>query len=186
MRRRWFLGGVAALAGCSSTPTVYYELAAVPGAVDGGVTRRIGVRALSIPGYLDQGGVPKIGGAYQFASYANDLWAEDLADMLQTVMVEDLAQRLPAATVIGTTGAIGAPSDARVEINVLRFDPDPSGTVVLSAQIAIEDGTTSAVRRISAFTARAAAAGAAPADIVAVMSALWGQAADRVAQMLAA
>ena len=95
---------------------------------------RVGVLSISIPDDLNQNGIAYGGSGNQFDVYSNDLWAGRLADMLQDVMVQDLAQRLPQATVIGSGGSIGLPFDVIVEINVLRFDPDGTGNVVLSAQ----------------------------------------------------
>lgn len=174
----------ASLAGCVSVPSHYYRLAVVPGTIRRNVTQRIGVRSISIPGYLDQNGIARPGGGYQFNSYPNDLWAESLTGMLQSVMVQDLVQRLPAAEVIGSGGAIGARSDILVEINVLRFDPDASGRVVLTAQVSIETGATRAVLQLRTFTSQAAPAGPGAADIVAVMSTLWAAAADEIAILL--
>lgn len=187
-RRAWLMGmgatALGALAGCASAPTQYYRLAPVPGAADPGVTGRISVRSISIPGYLDADGIAKPGGPYQYNSFANALWAEPLADLLQSAMVQDLAQRLPQAVVIGAGGAIGAPADRIVEINVLRFDPDASGHIVLIAQAALRspDAGGTAVTRSIRLTAPC---GAAPGDIAAAMSALWGQAADTLASALA-
>jgi uncharacterized lipoprotein YmbA len=123
--------------------------------------------------------------AYQYATYPNDVWAEPLADMLQADMVQELAQRLPGATVIASGGAIGAPSGVAVEMNVLRFDPDPDGEIDLSVQISIRRGSGDAAYRTLAFERRLAPAEPGAVGEVAAMSALWGQAADQVAALLA-
>jgi uncharacterized lipoprotein YmbA len=142
------------------------------------------VRSVSVPGYLDQDGIGKAGGVYEFSSYPNDVWAEPLADMLQGVMVQELSQRLPGATVLPDGGAIGAPADAVVEVNVLRFDPDAAGDVILDAQIAVRRGTGNKVWRTVDFM-RQARGGDSAVAIVAAMSALWSQAADATALLLA-
>jgi uncharacterized lipoprotein YmbA len=181
---RGFLGvGAAALTGCAATPTNYYRLAAVPGPIRDGATPSIGVRSVSIPGYLDQTNIVKPGGAYSFDTYANELWAGPLADMLQAVMVQDLAQRLPQATVIGSGGAIGAPAGLLVEINVLRFDPDAGGQIALLAQIAVKSGADQN-RWTTRSYAASAPGGVFAVDNVAAMSRLWGSAADQVAAMI--
>jgi uncharacterized lipoprotein YmbA len=178
---------VAALAGCgSSPPTRYYRLAEVPGAIRNAMPFTVGVRSVSIPGYLDQNGIAKGGDAYQFSVYGNDLWADQLANMLQAVMVEDLAQRLPASTVIGSGGSIGVASDVLVEINVLRFDPDSTGKIALSAQFAIKGGRNRALWLTQSFARDAAPAGVDISDIVATMSMLWAALADQVAESIAA
>jgi uncharacterized lipoprotein YmbA len=174
----------AALAGCASAPTRYYRLAAVPGPVEPGVKARISVRSISIPSYLNADGIAKPGGAYQYSRFPNALWASPLADLLQSLMVQDLAQRLPQAVVIGAGGAIGLPADRIVEINVLRFDPAASGELTLIAQASIRSPNAGAVGTTRSIRLSAPCS-AAPADIAAVMSTLWGKAADVLAQALA-
>ncbi|MDD2704485.1 MAG: PqiC family protein [Acidocella sp.] len=184
MRRRGLLAGAAvlALAGCASPPARYYRLAAVPGAVHGGTGARVGVRNVGLPGYLDQTNLPKPGGAYELDSFPNDLWAGSLAPMLQAAMVQDLAQRLPADTVLADGGAIGAAPDVLVEIQIFHFEPDNAGTVTLTAQLATRPAA-SQDWRMQTFTA-SAPGGTTPLGIVAVMSTLWGQAADVVAGLV--
>lgn len=171
--------GVAALAGCASTPTQYYRLSALPGPILNTAPQSIRIRNISIPGYLDQNNIAKPGGAYQFDSYPNALWADSLGNMLQSTLVEDLTQRLPQVTVTGD-GAIGAAAGLLVEINVLRFDPDPSGSIILIAQIALKtpDGSFRLTKTIQSSGAPATpdAAGTAAA-----MSALWAGLANEIA-----
>ncbi len=174
---------VAGLAGCSPA-AAQYRLLAEPGPVLGGAGLAVGVRSISLPGYLDQNNIVSSGAGYQVARFPNDVWAESLADMLQSVMVQELAQRLPAATVIATGGAIGAPVGVVVEMNVLRFDPDQEGRIALDVQISVRRGSDARQWRTLDFARQAAASGAGAVGIVAAMSGLWGQAADQVAALL--
>lgn len=177
----------ATLTGCaSSAPTQYYRLAALPGLPRNSAPLQIGVRSIGIPGYLDQNAIARPSGGDEFDSFANALWAAPLAGMLQSVMVQNLTQRLPDATVLATGGAIGAPAALLVEIEILRFDPDPSGTIELTAQIAIRAATGTPDWRIQTFSTQAPLAGPQPADIVAVMTTLWAKAADQLASRIAA
>lgn len=186
VKRRAVLWGLPfALAGCSSPPAQYYRLAAVPGTAGSGGPNAVGVRGINIPGYLDQNNIVKPSGAYQFDSFANELWAEPLGDMLQGVLVQDLAQRLPDATVVASGGAITVPADVLVEINVLSFEPDASGQVTLNAQIALKSGADRALWATGNFQ-KSADAGAGAAGTVAAMSTLWGMAADQAAAMIVA
>jgi uncharacterized lipoprotein YmbA len=173
------------LAGCAApAPTAYYRLTALPGASVAVAPATIGVRSINIPGYLNQNNIARPAGPYQFASYPNDLWAEPLADMLQSVMAQDLAQRLPGATVLANGGGVEAPEAVLVEMNVQSFDPGPDGRVTLQAQVAIKTG----VHRILCET-RTLQASATPGPgatgIVAAMSQLWAGAADQVAALVA-
>jgi uncharacterized lipoprotein YmbA len=184
-RRNTLLGGaILALSGCAAAPpTQYYRLAPLPGIPRNGVTARIGVRSIGIPGYLDQTAIARPSGGYQFNSFANQLWAESLGGMLQSVMVQNLAQRLPDATVLASGGAIGAPAAWLIEINLLRFDPAPSGDIILTAQIAIRPATTTTHWQIQTFSAHATPTGPGAADIVAAMTKLWAAAADQIASI---
>jgi uncharacterized lipoprotein YmbA len=177
-----FIAGLA-LAGCSA-PAVDYRLRAEPGPVVSGAAMAVSVRGVNVPGFLDQNGIAKLSGAYRYDSYPNDVWAEPLADMLQAVMVQELGPRLPAAVVVASGGAIGVPVQMVVEINVLRFDPDPDGRIDLDAQISVRRGGDNRVVRTVDFQ-RLAAPAAGPLAEVAAMSGLWAQAADAVAALLA-
>jgi len=175
-------GGLATLSGCAASPTNDYRLRVIPGAILPGRSI-IAVRGISIPGYLDQTGIQRPSTGDQFATFANELWAEPLADLLQGTMVQELAQRLPGATVLGSGSAIGAPPDKTVEINILRFDAGADGQLVLLAQIAVKSTGPNASWTKQNFTA-AAPASTDPAGTVAVMSTLWAQAADQTAALL--
>ena len=187
-RRRCISNGALAIAAtlsnCRSPPAHYYRLLASPGLVLESPPLRVGVLSISIPDDLDQNGIAYGGSGNQFDVYSNDLWAGRLAAMLQDVMVQNLAQRLPQATVVGSSGSIGLPFDAIVEINVLRFDPDGTGNVVLAAQISVksEHGHGSQVTR--SLTEKAGVERNAAPDFVAAMNWLWTAAADQIAAMI--
>jgi uncharacterized lipoprotein YmbA len=196
LRRRAFLRGgaaigaigavgAAALAGCASAPTNYYRLAVIQGAVNRGPAPKIGVRSINVPGYLGQNGIAKAGGNYQFSSFANDLWAEPLNGMLQDVTVQELAQRLPAATVLGSGGSIAATSDLLIELNVLRFDPDSSGQITLTVQAALKAGQDYHILTVQSFTSTASPAGPDVTDMLACMSTLWAKFVDQLAALCA-
>jgi uncharacterized lipoprotein YmbA len=181
--RIWWVLVLAGLAGCSA-PATDYRLQAGPGPVAGQGAEAVSVRGVNVPGFLDQDGIPKLSGAYQYASWPDDVWAEPLADMLQAVMVQELGQRLPAATVVPSGGAIGAPAQAVVEMNVLRFDPDPDGRIDLDVQISVRRGSDNRLWRTVDFNRFATPSAAGPLAEVAAMSGLWAQAADEVAALL--
>jgi uncharacterized lipoprotein YmbA len=182
--RFWRVVLLAGLAGCAA-PATDYRLQAAPGPVAGAAAAAVSVRGVNVPGFLDQDGVPKLSGAYQYASWPNDVWAEPLADMLTAVMVQDLGQRLPQASVVASGGAIGAPAQAVVELNVLRFDPDPDGRIDLDVQISVRRGSDNRLWRTVDFKRFAVPDAAGPLAEVAAMSGLWAQAADAVAALLA-
>ena len=183
MRRRYLMLATLALTGCAGATLHSYQIAMVPGAVRGGNGQRIGVRRIGVPGALAQSSLPMPGTAYQANSFANDQWAAPLPTLLQTAMVQNLAQRLPGDTVLANGGTIGAAPDVFAEINILAFSPDESGNITLQAQIAIRPANTQDWK-LQTFRA-SAAGGSTPDGIAATMSTLWGQTADAVAGMLA-
>lgn len=184
MRRRLVLATsfAAILSGCTSAPVQSWRIAAIPGQIRGGTGIRIGVRSIGLPSAMNQSGVPKPGGLYAANIFTNDLWAAPLAAMLQTAMVENLAQRLPADTVLADGGAIGAAPDQLVEVQVLAFTPDAAGNITLSAQLATRPSAKQDWQ-LQTFTATAEG-GQMAETIAAAMSSLWGQTADKLAVML--
>jgi uncharacterized lipoprotein YmbA len=183
-RRHLLQTAVAGLAGCSATPARYFRLAMVPGTVRNTPPQTISVRNISIPGYLDQSGIARASGDYQFSVFANDLWAESFGNMLQAILVQDLAQRLPDATVTASLGAVGTPADLRVEIDILRFDPGADGRVVLVAQVALKSSPGGEFLVTKTLQSSAMPAGIGAVDTVAVMSTLWGWGADNIADLI--
>jgi uncharacterized lipoprotein YmbA len=174
---------MSAVTGCAAPPQTNYRLAAVPGAPHQSGDIAVSVRSISIPGYLDVTSIVKPGGAYEVNSFNNAVWAEPFAEMLQAVLVSDLAQRLPAANIF-STGAIGAPPDRTVEANVQRFDFDPDGTINLTVQFGVKSGGADSAWTIAKFHATAAPQNAQADAIAAAMSSLWGLAADQLASMI--
>jgi uncharacterized lipoprotein YmbA len=184
MKRRVFTAGAAlALAGCAATKVNSYRLAAISVPVQAGGPASIAVRNVGLPGYLNQNGIVETAGPYVFNTYDNEVWAESLGDMLQAVMVQDLAQILPGTQVLASGGAIEAPAARLVELNVERFDPNGGGDIVLIVQVAIKDGTTHNVLRTNTIQFQQPAGLGAEA-MAAAMSEMWAQAAEQVALLV--
>jgi uncharacterized lipoprotein YmbA len=183
-RRHAILGLGALLTGCASPPTHYYRLIPEPGPTVHGPSGTIAVRPVSIPSYLDQTNILLPSGTYEIGQAPNDLWAGDVGQMLQSVMVQALTMRLPGATILPSGGAIDAQAAAILEINVLRFDPDPSGAILLDAQFGVRSGAEAKILRTATLRQTATPSGAGAAGIVAAMNALWGEAATTAANLL--
>jgi len=182
LSRRFALLALAALpAACSSPNPVLFVLAPIPGATHSGAPRVVQLRAISVPHYLERSQIVRSSEGYRMDVLANEWWGEPLDAMMSRILVQELNQRLPGATVYGDSGAISTHPDATVEINLQRFDLAGDGAVLLAAQIAI-DGKRTTSRGVS-LTVR-------PVDgstqaLVAAMSAALAQLADTVAGMLA-
>ena len=180
------LAGAAALQGCRSAPPAeYFRLAPVPGATLQTAPASVQIREIGVPEYLQQNGIAEPSSQYQFAASANDLWAEPLGQMLQSTLVQDLTQRLPQMTVTASSGMVGTPADLLVEINLLRFDPDASGRIVLTAQAAVKDAKDNRFVATRTLQSERTPTGADMPSAMQAMSALWAGLADALAQMLA-
>jgi uncharacterized lipoprotein YmbA len=180
-RRRALLLLAAAPAACASPNPLLYVLAPVPGSVLNGAPRNIAVRAISLARYLERSQIVRSSEGYRLDVLSNEWWGEPLDALINRVLVEELAQRLPGSTVFADNGAISTPPDATVEVNVQRFDMDRSASVLLLAQVAVSGRATGS---------RGLSISVVPADgttgaLVAAMSAALGQMADRVAGLLA-
>jgi uncharacterized lipoprotein YmbA len=105
--------------------------------------------------------------------------------MLSRVLVEELGQRLPQSTVIGESGAVTAPPDATVELNVQRLDEDATGNLLLQAQASVSlKGRGAPLLRSFRFAVPPLAPGI-PGEVTAISTAV-GQLADGLASMLLA
>ena len=176
------VAALLALAGCASPPPNLFTLAAVPGPVVPTTVRSVELRRIGLAGYLDRPGIVRANVQYRLNVSDIDRWGEPLGGMLDRVFTEDLVARLPGTAVFAESGAISTTPDATVEIDVQRFDRDADGEVVLLAQVAIRrDGRTATAQTLR-LTRPLASDGT--AELVAAMSALLGEFADRVAVLL--
>jgi uncharacterized lipoprotein YmbA len=182
LTRRGLLPAIALLlASCASPNPSLYTLEVLPGPVRRPAARIIEVRSISLARYLERSQIVRSSENFRLDVLANDWWGEPLDAMIGRTLDRALTQRLPGSTVYQENGAISAEPDARVQVNIERFDEDASGAVRLVAQYAV-------VRRISetrGVTLEVPTRGATTADLVAAMSEAIGQLADRIASSLA-
>ena len=186
LSRRGLLG--LALAGtataCASPDVAYYTLAAVPGAPRRGGPAQVELRRPGLAGYLDRPEIVRSNSPYSLRVTSLERWGEPLGDLFARILAEDLNNRLPGSSVFTSTGSITAEADATVEMDIQRFDADPSGQVVLLAQVAVSRGRAraSAATRVLRLTVQPAGPGT--ANLVAAMSTALGRLADALAAML--
>jgi uncharacterized lipoprotein YmbA len=177
--------GLAALpAACASPNPELFTLAAVPGPAVRLAAHSVEVRRIGLAGYLDRPEIVHAEADYRVHVIPNARWSEPFGGMLERVFVEDLVERLPGTAVFSESGAISTAPDLILEVDLLRFDGDASGTVVLLAQVAVRraDARELAHARTLRLTARPA--GPATRDYVAAMSTALGQLANNVVEML--
>src|ERR1700723_2899574 len=140
-RRGGLLALAAVLASCSSPNPKLYIFAMLPGKTLNGAPSAIDLRAIAIAHYLERSQIVRSSEGYRLDVLSNEWWGEPLDSMMGRILVQELNQRLPGSTVYSDSGAISAPTDATVEINLQRFDLDRDGTVLLAAQVRSEEHT---------------------------------------------
>jgi uncharacterized lipoprotein YmbA len=184
-RRALALALAALVAACTSPNPALYTLASTPGPAVRTAVRSVELRRVGLAGYLDRPEIVRSSADYRVQVYPNDRWSESPSSMLERVFTEDLVQRLPGTSVFAESGAISTSPDAVIEVDILRFDADADGTIVLLAQVAMRhaDASAPAVARTVRLTTRPASP--ATRDHVAAMSTALGELADRVANQLA-
>ncbi len=183
-RRLLTLALAGAVPACTSAEPAIYTLAAVPGTAQRGAPAQVELRRPGLAGYLDRPEIVRSNSAYSLRLTGAERWGEPLGDLFARILAEDLNSRLPGSSVFTSAGSITAEADATIEMDIQRFDADPSGMVVLLAQVAVSRGRAraSAATRVVRLTVQPASAKT--ADLVAAMSTALGQLADALATML--
>ena len=176
----------------SSPPTRFFALdpasAAGPAAASGGedqnAAQPVKIDAVHIPPALDRNSMVRGESDNQLEISSRDRWAGDLGEMIRRVLTQDLAGRLPGGMVIAPDSP--APPSARgLVVDVLTFQPQATGEVVLDADWTLVAGTQSSpvLRRSVHLTVAGASSAQGEA---AAMSTLLGQLADSMASEIRA
>ena len=176
-------GSLAAVAACSSPNPVLYTIAPAQGNPQTGGPKVVALQQISIARYLERSQIVRSSENYRLDVMSNDWWGEPLGAKLSRVLVEELGQRLPQSTVIGESGAVTAPADATVELNVQQLDKDSSGNLILQAQSSVSfKSRGSPVLRNFRFTVPPPTPDI-PGEVTAISTAV-GQLADGIASVL--
>lgn len=140
------LAGV--LAGCSllfpppRPTTQFYVLDAMPrdsaSRSGGGIV--LGIGPISLPPYLERPEMVSRSAANQLTFDEFNRWAEPLKDNFVHALSVDLDAQLDLDRVVFYPWYANTPLTYTVTVAVLRFEPQPDGTVVLSARWGIGDG----------------------------------------------
>ncbi len=169
------------LAGCSSPDPTYYTLQPASGTALADGPSTVEVRRPGLAGYLDRSDIVLKNAGYRLDVNGQLRWGEPLGDMIGRVLSQDLSQRLPGTSVFAESGAITASPQMRLEVDILTFEQDASGNVVLNAQVAVERGVTHAPLATRHVSLTTPPTGAGAGNLVASMSGLLGRLADQVA-----
>jgi uncharacterized lipoprotein YmbA len=175
----------ASLGACSSPNPTLYTIAPVSGTEHSDGPKVVLLQQIGLDRYLERSQIVRSSENYRLDVLANDWWGEPLSAMLSRVLVTELSQRLPRSTVISENGAISAPADATIELNVQRLDEDAAGTLVLQAQAGVAfKGPSAPALQTFRFTARPPTSDT-PGEVAAISTAV-AQLADGLAAMVLA
>lgn len=186
LRAAFVLGLLAALAACSSPSPELYTIAPVPGVQQGASPKVIVLQQIGLERYLERLQIVRSSEDYKLDVMANDWWGEPLGAMLSRVLIDELQQRLPHSVVISEVGAVSAPADATVTLNIQRMDKDAGGNLILSAQAGIIFKGRAATPAIRNFRFSVTPNSSRIPGEVAAISTAVGQLADGLAAMLVA
>ena len=155
---------LSACAGGSNPPNRYYVLSSAAGSpsTESGPTQHgplIDVAPVSLPGYLDQAGITTRAGGNQVVRADFDRWAGPFGSEVTRVVGENLSVMVPTERLtVGSTGR-SVPYDYLVQIEIVTFERDQSGTVQLIARWSLfrENGDTLVAMRTSRISRPTAA-----------------------------
>jgi len=178
------LAALALLAACRSEEPALYTLLPAPGTPRRGGPRNVAIREVSLARYLDRVQIVRSVDEFRLAVSGNDWWGENLNTMMTRLLVENLAQRLPASNVFATGGAISVTPEATVEVNLQRLGQAGPATLAMTAQVAVtlREPRRREVARTEALTTPIIGTGT-PAFVAAASTAA-GQLADAIAAIL--
>lgn len=183
----WLAASAAVHIGCASSPEPqFYALYPSGGSALKSQPLQVELRRPGLPGYLDR---PQIvrrqePGKLEFSSDAR--WGAPLQDMIGSVLAQNLTQRLPGTSVYTESGAISSAPDAVVELDLQRFELSASGSVELTAQVAVHWPKTAAASRLDQYTLIRRSQGPSTPQLVTQMSGLLAELADAIAASIRA
>ncbi|HEX2943231.1 MAG TPA: PqiC family protein, partial [Rhodopila sp.] len=149
----------------------------------GGGPSLVLLHQVAVARYLERPEIVRSSEHYRLDVMANDAWGEPVAAMIARVLTEDLSQRLPGTTVVNAAGAITAPEDAAVEVNIQRMDMNASRALVLVAQASVTF-TKPSKQKTRGFQTSVPLTSTLISEEVQAMSIALGRFADEIAMML--
>ncbi len=187
MDRRPVMAAFSLLAACTSSPPVhFYTLDPVDASHPAADTShgQIKVGAVHLPPALDRKQMVAQTAANTLTISDQNRWGAPLDAMLRRVLTQDLMQRLPQGQVILPESV--APGGTRVvELDVLRFQPEPGGSVVLDGSWSLSAADSDQPGSSHPFVLREPALQNDYAAQAQAMSKLVGRLADAIAAALA-
>lgn len=191
---RWIVPAFAcvSLCGCfggASRPSRYYLL--VPGetprvaeAKPGASVPTVEIGPVELPKYLDRAGIVSRAGSNQLVVSDFDSWAEPLADGIQRVLVQNIANALDDKEIVIVPRQGADPQTLQVPVSVSRFECDELARCVVRLSWSIRKEQRSLVPRSVTNELEGRAASAAAGDQAEALSRLLGEAAKTIAAAL--
>ncbi|HUO91666.1 MAG TPA: PqiC family protein [Rhizomicrobium sp.] len=182
MRRLAFALFVAlSLTSCGSSPkTEFFALTAVAGSpAQRMAVKPIQVVSVHIPADLDRQEMVWRGQGQSLTVSDQNRWGAPLDEMIERVLTEDLASRLPRGSVVLPQQA--APQDSRtLVLDILEFEDDGNGKVVFDGSWSLTSRGASSPEAGETLKLSAPAKSGDAASEAQAMSTIVGQLADRI------
>jgi uncharacterized lipoprotein YmbA len=176
VRRRLLLALPALLAGCGSTPTQVFTLSASEDRArrpaPAGQAPLVHVDRATVADYFDRTQMVTRVGAFRVSVHEFAVWSEPIADLISNAVVDDLARRFGDDRVLRTPRSRGGTADARVELDVLRFDVDEAGTATLDVRWGVVPASGPVTQRRERILAEAGNPGDPASRVVALRETL--------------
>jgi uncharacterized lipoprotein YmbA len=134
------LSACAALFGGESAPVNYYVLS--PASADRATALPGGgpifaVAPVRVPQYLSQKWIVTKTGENEIDLAENDQWGSPLSDDIASVLSENLSAMIPSDRVVQLPVSAAVPVDYDVRVEIVGFERQPDGSVVLVARWAV-------------------------------------------------
>jgi uncharacterized lipoprotein YmbA len=183
----WLMASAVAGIHCASSPEPqFYTLFPHEGRTWVGEPLEVQLGRPGLPGYLDRPQIVRHEQPGKLEFSGADRWGAPLDGMIGSILVQNLAQRLPSASVYGESGAISSSPDALVEVDIQRFELTERGSVELVAQVAVHWPKADAPARIHRYTLSRSPTSRSTTRLVTEMSGLLAELASAIAETLRA
>jgi len=169
-----FVAGLclALLTGCGVTrPSKFYLLTAVDESEAAAVSTpapALGIGPVAFPAYLDRSEIVLRSGGNELNYAGSHRWAEPLKTAFSHTLAENLSIMLPTDRTVTHPWSRSTVLDYQVIVNVMRFDADAGGTVILTVGWElIRTSDTTVIKRNKATYTEAAGSTDYPAVVAA-------------------
>ena len=145
---------------------------------------RIGIWRVKLPELLDRSAIVTRRGQYNIELADFHKWADRLDDNISRLIASELANRLQTDRVVVSPWPTYAKNDYQIKIHIDRFDGELGGEIVLSGAWSLLNGEGNKELARKTFTFKEQAAGATYGDMIASLSQLTVQLAEKIAHIV--